>query len=92
MNASERIKMIKAMEFICRNLNDPCDVEKWVAYGVSGGDIEYGDLRVRDMDADILKYYLTDENFSRLMGTFLYIMHHTCEDVGLYCDNVLSNG
>lgn len=61
MNTNERIKMLKAMEFIARNVNNESFLNGWLALGVADGDIEYGDLSVGPDDADELEYYMEDE-------------------------------
>lgn len=91
MNTIERIKMVKAMEYIARQMNDEevfCDV--WLTYGVADGDIEYGDLSVNDTDVENLSYYVEDEPFSELMRDFLRVMWFAKRDGGLYCDGVVS--
>lgn len=91
MNAIERIKMVKAMEYICRNLNDENHVDCWLVSGVADGDIEYGDLSVRPDDADDLDYYIDrDDVFGDIMDTFLHVMHRAYRGGGLYADGVLS--
>ncbi len=90
MNTVERIKMIKAMEFIVRNCNDERGTMSWLVAGVADGDIEYSDLSIKDTDAEDLDYYMEDKNFADLMDTFLLIMKHACRDGGLYCDGVVS--
>ena len=89
----ERMKMVKAMEFIARQV---CSVEifnAWLMDGVPDGDIEYGDLDVKDIDG----YYCggdgwsqgeADENFSDLMNTFVWVMKEAWKDGGLYCSEV----
>ena len=67
MNTNERIKMLKAMEFIARNVNKESFLNGWLALGVADGDIEYGDLSVGPDDADELEYYLEDEPFADLL-------------------------
>ena len=54
MNKAERIKMVKAMEFICRQVNDEDNIEAWLTLGVADEDIEYGDLEVKDSDPEDL--------------------------------------
>ena len=47
MNKVERMTMVKAMEFITRNLNDEEVFSDWLAVGVVDGDIDvapYGDF------------------------------------------------
>lgn len=88
MKREERIKMVKAMEFIARQLNDEGIFEAWLVDGVADGDIEYGDLSAEageDMD-----YYLEDQHFSDLMETFLGCMRAAKRSGGLYCDRVVS--
>ena len=94
MNRITRIKMVKAMEFICRNLNDEEIMESWLINGVADGDINYGDLSVSVEDGDEenkwgMSYYIEDKTFADLMYTFLRIMKAACKSGGLYCDNVI---
>lgn len=90
MDATERIKMLKAMEFIARNVNDESLLNGWLALGIADGDIEYGDLSVGSDDPDDLEFYMEDEAFADLMDTFLRCMAHARWDGGLYCDGVVS--
>ena len=60
MNKHERIKMVKAMEYITRQINDEDIFEAWLVDGVADGDIDYGDLTAED-DGDI-EYYTEDEH------------------------------
>lgn len=88
MNRSERIKMVKAMEYIVRQVNDESLViDYWLSLGVADGDIPYGDLEVREDDDE---YYIEDDNFKDLMRVFVNIMSK-CKNGGLYCDGVVSN-
>lgn len=93
MNRVERIKMVKAMEFICRNLNDEEVFEDWLMNGVADGDIEYGDLSVSVDDGKEdewgMSYYVEDKTFADLMHTFLHVMKAACKSGGLYCDNII---
>ena len=93
MKKVERIKMVKAMEFICRQLNDEeifCDY--WLTDGVADGDIDLGDLSVTDEDFDEwgVAYWTTDERFAELMNLFLLVMSKARKSGGLYCDGVVS--
>ena len=90
MDTDERIKMIKAMEFIVRHVNNECQSSGWFAVGVADGDIAYGDLMPKPEDAVNLYAYLEDDDFGDLMGEFLYIMGRAYQSGGLYCDKVLS--
>lgn len=85
MNTNERIKMLKAMEFIARNVNNESFLNGWLALGVADGDLSVG-----PDDADELEYYMEDEPFADLMDTFLRCMAHARRDGGLYCDGVVS--
>ena len=87
MNRTERIKMVSAMEFITRNINDEDIFDSWLMCGVADGDIEYGNLTPNEED---MEYYIEDENFSQMMDLFLRCMKSACSSGGLYCDNVIS--
>ena len=89
MNAPERIKMVKAMEFITRQINDEGVFEDWLSGGVADGDIKYGDLEVRDEDREDLAVYIEDESFADLMHTFLYVMKNASRSGGLCCDKMV---
>ena len=88
MKRAERIKMVKAMEFITRQLNNEDILMSWLMVGVADSDIKYGDLSVEDDGT--LEYYIEDDNFSELMDTFLRVMREAYKDGGLYCDGVVS--
>ena len=91
MNAIERIKMVKAMEYICRQINDEDVLEGWLINGVADGDIEYGNLSADAKDtADRwgVAYYAEDDHFKELMGCFLRVMHNAYKSGGLYCDGI----
>ena len=90
MDKTERIKMVKAMEFIARQVNDEAVFESWLLCGVPDGDIEYGDLAVLEDDADLLEYELRDDDFAELMTLFLRLMRRAEKSGGLYCDGVVS--
>ena len=90
MNATVRIKMVKAMEFIARQINDDDVFEGWLIGGVADGDIKYGDLEVRDEDREELEVYIEDESFADLMHTFLYVMKNASRSGGLCCDGVVN--
>lgn len=91
MNRVERIKMVKAMEFIARQVNDEEVFEHWLILGVADGDIEYGDLTInKDLDEEEAAWYVDDDkNFAELMETFLSVMRGAKKS-GLYCDGVVS--
>lgn len=90
MNTVERIKMVKAMEFICRNMNDENVLWPWLSVGVADGDIKYGDLTASEEEAEDMEFYIRDEDFADLMDTFLYCMKRAGKSGGLYCDGIVS--
>lgn len=91
MNKTERIKMVRAMEFIARHVNDETQFEPWLIYGVADGDIDYGATNVETDDELALGCYIDDdEDFAGLMDLFLRIMNNARIDGGLYCDKVVS--
>ena len=91
MNKIERIKMVKAMEFIARQINDEDVFEHWLMYGVADGDIAYGNLNIELDDEAVLDYYIDDQSFASLMDDFLTVMADSSKDGGgLYCDGVVS--
>ena len=55
MDNNERIKLVKAMEFVARQVNDEEVFEGWLINGVADGDIEYGSLEVTEDDKEILE-------------------------------------
>ena len=89
MNTIERVKMVKAMEYIARQVNDELVSETWLTLGVADGDLDYGDLAT-GIDNDIAEDYITDDCFSELMETFLIVMSRARKSGGLYCDGVVS--
>lgn len=88
MDKTARIKMVKAMEYIVRQVNDETPLyDTWLSVGVADGDIEYGNLTD---EADDLDYYLGDNGFKHLMGVFLRVMSYAEHSGGLFCDGVMS--
>lgn len=94
MNTKERVKMVKAMEYIARQLNDERIFMGWLSIGVADGDIPYGDLDYRGNGDEVdegLEYYCEDARFADLMDTFLRLMKRAVvNDSGLYCDGIVS--
>lgn len=90
MNNNERIKLVKAMEFVARQVNDEEVFEGWLINGVADGDIEYGSLEVIEDDKEILDCYIGDEDFAELMALFLRVMNRASKSGGLYCDSIVS--
>lgn len=92
MSKMERVRMIKAMEYIARQINDEEVFEGWLMCGVADGDIRYGDLTYdSELDDDELSYYYEDDDtFADMMELFLRKMTQARKSGGLYCDNVVS--
>lgn len=90
MNTLERTRMIKAMEFIARQINDEDVFEGWLIGGVADGDIRYGDLDTNLEDIEDLECYFNDEDFADLMNTFLNVIARAKRSGGFYCDGVVS--
>ena len=88
MKLTERVKMVKAMEFIARQVNDENVFMSWLSVGVADGDIAYGDMN--PVDEDVEWYAEEDERFADLMDVFLRIMSRAYKSGGLYCDDVVS--
>lgn len=84
---AERVKMVKAMEYIARHINAEDVMESWLTVGVADGDIEYGDLYD---NPDGVEWYVESGNLRELMETFLRVMSRAKEDGGLYCDGICS--
>lgn len=91
----DRIKMIKAMEYIARQMNDEnAFYFGWLQDGVPDGEIEYGDLSVKPEDRDpdsLIGFMAQDNNFSELMRAFLWCMKTAWYKGGLHCDGATSN-
>lgn len=88
MNKEERVKLVKAMEYIVRNVNDERVFATWLTDGVADGDIEYGDLSYDPEDEDMIDLVEDDDSFADLMDSFLYVMARARKSGGLYCDGV----
>lgn len=92
--SAERVKMIKAMEFIARQMNDEnAFYFGWLQDGVPDGEIEYGDMSVKleDLNPTSLIGFMTeDKQFSELMEAFLWCMKTAYRKGGLCCDGVVS--
>lgn len=91
MNKVERIKMVKAMEYIARQINDEEVFEGWLFNGVADGEIEYGDLSINndDLNGYDMEYWIKDACFADLMHTFLKLMKAANKSGGLCCDGVV---
>lgn len=87
-NKYDRIRMVKAMEFVARQINDENIFEGWLVSGIADGDILYSDLTTKD-DGTV-DYYTDDKRFADLMQTFLWCMKEAYKNGGLYCDGIMS--
>lgn len=87
MDKLKREKMVLAMEYICRQINDDEVFDSWLTLGVANEDLNYGEWDPDAVDDD---YIDDNENFAELMGCFLRIMKSAAGSGGLYCDDVIS--
>ena len=86
MNKIERAKMVLAMEYICRQINDENVFDGWLMCGVADGDLKYG-----EWDPEVVEeYYLDDRSFAELMECFLRRMRGAERSGGLFCDGVVT--
>ena len=83
--AVKRSKMILAMEFIARQINDEDVFDRWLMCGVADGDIEYGSFNISDVDEG----YLEDDTFEDVMSCFLRCMKGAYNSGGLYCSGIV---
>lgn len=85
MNITDRVKMVRAMEYISRCINNENIFMTWLTDGVADGDIDSDTT-----DMELLGYVEDDEDFADLMETFLHCMSRAKKSGGLYCDDVVS--
>lgn len=85
-NLEERARMVKAMEFICRQINDEEVFEGWLMNGVADGDINDGTTISEIIDMG----YCDDDTFVDLMDCFLRRMKSAYKSGGLYCGEAVS--
>lgn len=81
--------MVKAMEFIARQVNDEEVFEKWLMCGVADEDIPYADFDPSTMSDD--DWYIQDDNFKDVMDCFLRTMVRAKKSGGLYCGGIVSS-
>ena len=84
MKKKLRTEVVRAMDTMARCINDEMVFEGWLMCGVADGDI---DATTEDEE---LEYYIDDETFAELMGTFLNVMTRAKKSGGLYVDGVVS--
>ena len=85
-NLTDRKKMLVAMEFICRQINDEDVFMGWLMTGVPDGDIQYGNFDISQIDDE--DSMLDDEGFRDIMDCFLRRMAAAKESGGLYCGGI----
>lgn len=84
MKKKLRTDVVRAMETLARSVNDEMVFEGWLMCGVADGDIN------ATTEDEELEYYIEDETFAELMGTFLRVMARAKKSGGLYVDGVVS--
>ena len=84
MRKKLRTDVVRAMETLARSVNDEMVFEGWLMCGVADGDIN------ATTEDEELEYYIEDETFAELMGTFLRVMARAKKSGGLYVDGVVS--
>ena len=87
MNKVERKKMVLAMEYIARQINDEDVLMGWLMCGVPDGDLEYGEWDVDKVDDSLVD---DDRDFAELMECFLRRMKDAERNGGLYCDGIIT--
>ena len=86
INVTERKKMVLAMEYIARQINDEDVLMPWLMCGVADGDLNYGEWNPEAVE----DYYVEDRTFAELMECFLRRMKGAEKSGGLYCNGVVS--
>ena len=87
-NMEERTKMVEAMEYIARHVNNEEYLMRWLRSGVADGDIAFGDFDWGNPEAQW--YAEDDDEFASLMGMFLRMMRAASNSGGLHCNGVVS--
>ena len=86
---TERKKMLLAMEFVARQINDENVFDGWLIGGVPDGEIEYGSFDTTSIWND--DYMMSDRGFKEIMSCFLRRMVGAWKSGGLYCGGVVSD-
>ena len=86
MNKNLRKKIVLAMDYLIRSVNNENYIDSWLMCGVPDGDIKRYEIDEVD------DYFIEDKNFSDLMNLFLKTMNKAYKHGGLYIDKVLSKG
>ncbi len=85
-NLKERVEMVRAMEYICRQINDEDVFEGWLMCGVADGDIDEATTNEEIIELG----YTDDTTFVDLMDCFLRRMLGANRSGGLFCGGVTS--
>lgn len=88
LQREERKKMLLAMEYVCRQINDEDVLFGWLCGGVPDGDIEYGNFDTSQIYDD--DYMMSDEGFRDIMDCFLRRMSAAKQSGGLFCGGVVT--
>lgn len=75
----ERQKMVIAMEYIARHINDEYLADYWLTFGVADGDIEYGNFDCEKVD----EFYIENDNYKELLTVFLWVIKEAYKSGGL---------
>jgi hypothetical protein len=90
MNIPERIRLIKAMDFIAGYINDENIFYSWLSLGVADGDIEDPGIPVTQEEIENLECYVNDDDsFAETIGLFVRLMKRAHGSGNLYCDGVV---
>ena len=75
--ATERKKMILAMEYIARHVNDEeLFWDLWGTYGIPDGEITYGCFD----ESEVSDYWTEDENYNDIVEVFMSLMELAVKD------------
>jgi len=86
MNKLERAEVVKAMETMCRCINNEDIFYRWLMGGVADGDINSETTleEITEMG------YCNDDSFKDLMTLFLKLMYKAGGNGGLWTDGITS--
>lgn len=80
-NIFDRVKAVRAMDFLARSLNNVDHLERWLMYGVADGDQTLTDKEIADT-------YCDDATFTALSDEFTYLMRIARNNGGLFIDGL----
>lgn len=90
LQRKDRMKMVIAMEYIARCVNNEDIFDAWLLSGVADGDLPANEILISCRENPELDYYIQDKNFSELMQVFLRLMSAARKDGGLYSGGIVS--